>query len=632
MHLPLDRQSERFSATGSIAAEGVKNQLGRPHLGRLAVLVREAVQNSWDAREEDAGGVTFGISSWVATTDQLEVLRKVVFPTTPPKLELAACLASDHVRVMVVYDRGTNGLGGPTRADVAPEPGETTDFVDFLRNIGQPPDRDFGGGTYGFGKAAFYLASKARTILVHTRCSVSGNTESRFIAAALGSQYEDEAQVRFTGRHWWGRFVGGVAEPLVGAEADEVAYALGMPSYPADGKGTSILLIQPDFEGAPEAVAIGGMRDAILRYFWPKWVDGPAGTGTMKFEMALDGVPVEIPRPESVQELTGFVAAFRGLIDPTSVEESIFGGRVQDLECQRPRQRLGKLSIVRFPASEKREWGAEGQAELPPEEPFGRPTHHVALLRNPNFVVRYLAGPSTPSSRIEYGGVFRTERDIDTAFATAEPPTHDDWIPDAMENGPAKTYVRVALRRLREAVRDFAAPPAIREPAGLDLPLGALSDQLGGLIPTEHGIGAGQQDPDRERSGGGARGSFTGGQRPQVPQHGRVRVLEGSQVQLVNGRPALIVPFEVQHGGGEPLIVEVDAGVLLEGGGIEIDPPTGAERAAVLEWRGPDGNTVGAVSQCTIPPDLQGRWSVVVSIPPDAMISVSVASLRRQVD
>ena len=38
------------SATGGLAAEGVINQLGRPDIEPLEVLVREAVQNCWDAK------------------------------------------------------------------------------------------------------------------------------------------------------------------------------------------------------------------------------------------------------------------------------------------------------------------------------------------------------------------------------------------------------------------------------------------------------------------------------------------------------------------------------------------------------------------------------------------------------
>ena len=80
----LDLQQERFSPTGNIASEGMRNQLGRPKLDRLAVLVREAAQNSWDAKAEDFAAVAFGLSSYSLTKEQFDVLSKVVFHRRPP--------------------------------------------------------------------------------------------------------------------------------------------------------------------------------------------------------------------------------------------------------------------------------------------------------------------------------------------------------------------------------------------------------------------------------------------------------------------------------------------------------------------------------------------------------------------
>ena len=47
---------------GAIKAEGIMNQLGRPTVDRLTVLVREAAQNSWDAADRSQSGpVNFGL-------------------------------------------------------------------------------------------------------------------------------------------------------------------------------------------------------------------------------------------------------------------------------------------------------------------------------------------------------------------------------------------------------------------------------------------------------------------------------------------------------------------------------------------------------------------------------------------
>ena len=51
----LDLYSEPFSPNGNVTSEGVLNQLGRPDLDIHSLLVRETVQNSWDARERQWG-------------------------------------------------------------------------------------------------------------------------------------------------------------------------------------------------------------------------------------------------------------------------------------------------------------------------------------------------------------------------------------------------------------------------------------------------------------------------------------------------------------------------------------------------------------------------------------------------
>ena len=156
-------------------------------------------------------------------------------------------MAQDDVKILAISDRGTHGLGGPTRADTVTAPGAPLDFVDFLRNIGEPPDPTRAtGGTYGFGKAALYLASKARTIVVYTRCKGDRGLESRFIASSIGGRYSlpsGEFKGKYTGRHWWGRLLGGIAEPIIDDEADALAAQLGLPTFGRTETGTTIVIV-----------------------------------------------------------------------------------------------------------------------------------------------------------------------------------------------------------------------------------------------------------------------------------------------------------------------------------------------------------------------------------------------------
>src|SRR4051812_31729809 len=238
----VTRYSEPYTATGGLAAEGVINQLGRPDIEPLEVLVREAIQNCWDAKRSDVGGIRVEIGRRVLDDAALRACKTQLLVSPPPGLPLGDVLVRG-LSILYFADFGTDGLGGPTRAD---QLGVDRDFVDFVRNIGQPPDKDLGGGSFGYGKAAFYIASKARTILVDTLCrNIEGSLERRFMGCALGDNFDQDGQP-YTGRHWWGRMIDGVPEPAIGVEADEAARLLDLPGRSGEaGLGTTVVIVAP---------------------------------------------------------------------------------------------------------------------------------------------------------------------------------------------------------------------------------------------------------------------------------------------------------------------------------------------------------------------------------------------------
>src|SRR5215467_13440847 len=105
-------QPEQYSPTGNTTAEGARNQLGRPDLDPLTVLVREAAQNSWDARLGDTS-VVFGIAGWSLDGAQRTFLKKHVFRHAPPNIPFEKFFEKKPANVLAVYDRGTTGLTGP---------------------------------------------------------------------------------------------------------------------------------------------------------------------------------------------------------------------------------------------------------------------------------------------------------------------------------------------------------------------------------------------------------------------------------------------------------------------------------------------------------------------------------------
>ena len=132
--------------------------VGRPELDLLTILVREAAQNSWDARlPSSSDPVDFRIDIRTVGPAHSGAWRELLIENAPDSVEqfpLRDTLRHGPIRLLSVSDRGTRGLGGPTRADSAV--GKSRDFVSFIRNIGEPRDTALGGGTYGFGKGIFW--------------------------------------------------------------------------------------------------------------------------------------------------------------------------------------------------------------------------------------------------------------------------------------------------------------------------------------------------------------------------------------------------------------------------------------------------------------------------------------------
>ncbi|GAB4523329.1 MAG: hypothetical protein OHK0046_36870 [Anaerolineae bacterium] len=483
--MQLYRDSERVGPTGNITSRGVMNQLGRPQLEPLAVLVREAVQNSWDARAPGTTSITFGASGWSLTPKQQRILNDHVFADLPPEeyLPLVKHLRNNEpMHVVAIYDRGTTGLGGPTRAD-RPSMDGSRDFVDFLRNVGQPPDKKLAGGTYGYGKAAFYRVSHTQTICVYTRCMYQGKPQSRFIGAALGTDYRDKDGVPYTGRHWWGELDDGIAEPLV-QNADTLAAHIGLRDFLGEDFGTVILILQPQLEQRDEETgsftrtplqAMNLIAENMLLYFWPKMLKYDAAKPSINFEVSWDHQPVPIPAPEDFPPLAGFVQAMYRLKGRQA--DNNFPHRKLGIRSQRPSRYLGELALQKYPAVTENRFDTGEKHSA-----FASLNHHTALMRQPELIVKYLAGTTSNNPGLGYYGVFITDDQVDDIFAESEPPTHDDWVAASLVDRHHKVFVNVAHTRIIEQMDLFAKPAEVRTSQRQLTPLGAFSNSLGSSL------------------------------------------------------------------------------------------------------------------------------------------------------
>lgn len=584
--------SQPYRADGAIDAVGIGKQLGTPGLDPLVVMLRETSQNSWDARTSDDTGISLRYRVERLGEARSTAFSLLLFPNSPEMLgALDAALAPDAL-VVSVSDRGTSGLGGPTRSDTVG--GSSRDFVNFVRNVGVARDRDLGGGTYGFGKGALYRLSSVGTVLVDTVCVVDGRKERRLMGAALGHPF-DRHEVPYTGRHWWGEMRGGVVEPLVGDAAASVAERLGLLGFAEGETGTDVYvlgaLLGEDDAGTARSArsAASVIASAALWYLWPKLV-ARAERPLLELTVTADGEQIHVPDPGDVSALHPFVESL-GVLDTGK----------------------GVLHSRQRPSRDEGYFAAMKDIHIPDAEPvvavaapFTGPAHHCALMRHVELVVDYLEGPELPNP-YQYGAVFRIvgDGDVDASFAAAEPPTHDKWVSKSL-SGEAKGTVDRALRFVRDQLRSLAAPADSGSASDGSLATGGLSHALAGVLAGAWGDGA----PGRGGVGGGGGGGAPGSV---------VRSVGAPRLVVRNG--VALVAQSVRVDTGTAVAVEATGRVAVDGG-TEREAPDGAPIPTVVGWEAAgvwvDGALLDLAAGST------GEWTVYVRPAGDSATTVRV--------
>ena len=68
--------AQRYPPGGAVAGDGIQKQLGTPQLDPLEVLVREAAQNSWDAKLSAERSISFCLFNGINAC--LKILRQTL--------------------------------------------------------------------------------------------------------------------------------------------------------------------------------------------------------------------------------------------------------------------------------------------------------------------------------------------------------------------------------------------------------------------------------------------------------------------------------------------------------------------------------------------------------------------------
>jgi hypothetical protein len=504
---------KRFSP-GDMDASGGDRLLGKTELSRLAVLIREMAQNSWDARLPGARP-EFGVS--LRRTD-FRYREDLVALMRDGRLQgLRDLVRQSNLRVLEIYDRATHGLDGP--ADLAPvRRGSPARFQDLILKFGVSHNDGRTGGTYGFGKTAAFAYSGIGTVVYWTRCrNPEGALEDRFIASAFSESYH-EGGVQFTGRHWWGALSddGESVLPVIGDDARELGRRFFERGFEGDETGTSMLVLDPlviddedveDVEpldrfrsdpGEVEADFSRRARHAIRANLWPKMVpETGAEDGPMELRLRVAGEDVDLGDAGDGALAywgAGLNAIRRHRAGEPDEVETPSGLPVRVLELTYYKNTIGHLALVRrVPSLEH----PSPEDDLDPSAQDARMLR-IALMRGQAELVVTTVDwvGRTPAAGIEWLAVYKSADDYDERYAHAEPPAHDDWVTDGSSGESAK-IVRHTKSRVRRMITEEFYPeeplPAPSTPQ-IAMATGDLARRLGAMLPAEMPMAA----PGRE--------------------------------------------------------------------------------------------------------------------------------------
>jgi hypothetical protein len=361
------------------------------------------------------------------------------------------------------------------------------------------------------------------------------------------------------------------------------------------------------------------MQEALLWYFWPKMISQKGRALPMRFELGLEGEALPVLGPEQFPPLEHYVACLRDLKLLRQGKELGPDVAWYEIACERPKEKLGYLVLRKGLRRRRRVLPADGDED---GAPIGAASSHVALMRNAELVVKYLPGPALPLETIEYGGVFVPHESIDREFAESEPPTHDDWSPEELEATRSKTLVRVALRRIKERIKEFAQPSPSEALGASSQPLGGFAGFMGLLLPGLDGTGAGVQGQPGGQRKGTAKSAQGGGPRPVV------RLQEDRVYRIIAGQAAVLFPVDVRHAKGtKGTIVTARPKVgVLHGQGVESEPPIGADTPEIVGWLSPSGRMRRGAEQTEIESAEGGTWWIAVRIIQEAALAMSVSA------
>ena len=135
------------SGPNVISGDGILKLLSGSQFDKWDVMIREAVQNSWDARVQYV--INFTVRGSKLSNENLDVLSEAI-GYSEYGFELIKIIKQSN-SIIEVSDSGTTGLTGPDGFNDF-ENSKQQRYLKFIYEVGNTQQEEGSGGTFGYGK------------------------------------------------------------------------------------------------------------------------------------------------------------------------------------------------------------------------------------------------------------------------------------------------------------------------------------------------------------------------------------------------------------------------------------------------------------------------------------------------
>ena len=445
---------------GGNTTKAVTRTIASTGLSRTDVLLREAIQNSYDAKLDNKKPLNVALNCYKFDKEQWDKIEHLLLDAGAIGEILGRKISSTFYNLEIT-DRNSTGLIGYPGFQENIREGIEEKFHHFIYMTGNDEinkDKN-SGGSFGFGKAALYKYSFLRTIVVYSRIQSNGQFQTRFIICKIDEREPDKIS-----RCWWGaegHYEDGItyAKPILNKDADNLAKLFGMQPFYNDETGTDILILNAEKNVDIDSFATTFEEEIpvkLTHWFWAKMVSPNVGK-KIEFTMSLNNedITVNIPDPKDTYPYSCFVRAYQDCCDYYTHKSGVDHSGITIVNHGKPVVDIGGIFLRK---TGLRDYMFDKYISVDWKKPV------IALMRDVEFIVEYHeVNIDTNNLHVNCFGVFHTNRlgcsknstdpeEVEHYFRDIENQTHDKWTHS--ENFP-NNYLLTLQKQIPDAVKKF---------------------------------------------------------------------------------------------------------------------------------------------------------------------------------